>query len=81
MDAFEWPSDWVLESDLPVQIAGLIEASECGLVQVACNLAFTLASVLVGEPDAEFRVQLAEAVTEKLMEAARSGVLPGEMTQ
>jgi hypothetical protein len=78
-DAF--PPDWNHASTLPAAVMGVLVASECPWVQVVTELGFTLASVLAGCEDDEYRRAVGEAMVGRLLEVARTGRLPGETVQ
>jgi hypothetical protein len=75
------PDGWVRDSNIPDDVLDVLVAANCPWLQAITETAFVLASVLIAEADADFRVAVAETIGERLLDAARTGRIPGQVMQ
>ena len=81
MTSVEYPEDWNHESHFPAAIEAAIRGADCGWLQAVGDLGFAVAAVLLGCENEAHRVAVAEVITTKILEAARTGRMPGEVVQ
>lgn len=76
-----YPEGWNADYDLTPAVGEVLAAAECGWLQMSIQLGYVMAQVLLWEDDDTLRVGVAEVLAAKLLEAARSGRIPGEWVQ
>jgi hypothetical protein len=76
-----YPSDWNPDYDLTDGVRQVLLAADCGWLQAVTQLAFCVGSLLAACEDTEMREAVGEVLAAKLVEVARTGVLPGETMQ
>ena len=75
------PDGWVRDSSIPDDVLDVLVAANCPWLQAITEVSFVLASMLIAEEDADYRVAVAQTIGEGLLKAARTGRIPGEVVQ
>jgi len=75
------PDGWDENSNIPDAVLDVLVAANCSWLQAITEVSYVLASMLVAEEDADYRVAVAETIGEGLLKAARTGRIPGEVMQ
>lgn len=81
MSLVRYPDNWQDAAGFVSDLAGLLDRAEFCWLQACLELSFVLTQVVLAEEDEGVRVGLAEVLADKLVLAARTGRLPGEMLQ
>jgi hypothetical protein len=76
-----YPEHWQDAAGFVADLAGLLDRAEFSWLQACLELSFCLSQVVLAEEDTGRRLALAEVLADKLLEAARTGRLPGEWVQ
>jgi len=76
-----FPPDWNHGSVLHEELAAVLSRTDCGWTQTCCALGFAMACIVASYEDEARRVAIAAVIGAKLMDAAETGIMPGQTVQ